>query len=301
LTLTNAEFSISRPAARAAAASADQSRGPAGPRSRRQDPLTDKLMVEAVDVCKRFRGRLVLDTVNLKVSLGEVVCIVGPSGAGKTTFLRCINWLERIDSGAIYVDGRLMGCQRDNRDPSVARELSDRKLASRRAEIGMVFQRFNLFPHMTVMQNLIEAPIRVKREPRDVAITRARELLASVGLADREKSYPNDLSGGEQQRVAIVRALNMQPKIMLFDEPTSALDPELVSDVLDAMRDLARGQKTMIIVTHHIEFAQEVADTLVFMDGGRIVEIGNPTEVLRNPANDRTRAFLSACLGSGGD
>jgi polar amino acid transport system ATP-binding protein len=261
----------------------------------------DKLMVEAVDVCKRFRGRLVLDTVNLKVSLGEVVCIVGPSGAGKTTFLRCINWLERIDSGAIYVDGRLMGCQRDNRDPSVARELSDRKLASRRAEIGMVFQRFNLFPHMTVMQNLIEAPIRVKREPRGVAITRARELLASVGLADREKSYPNDLSGGEQQRVAIVRALNMQPKIMLFDEPTSALDPELVSDVLDAMRDLARGQKTMIIVTHHIEFAQEVADTLVFMDGGRIVEIGNPTEVLRNPANDRTRAFLSACLGSGGD
>ncbi len=261
----------------------------------------DKLMVEAVDVCKRFHGRVVLDKVNLNVSLGEVVCIVGPSGAGKTTFLRCINWLERIDSGAIYVDGRLMGCHRDSRDPTVARELSDRKLASRRAEIGMVFQRFNLFPHMTVIENLIEAPIRVKREPRDVAITRARELLASVGLADRGKSYPNSLSGGEQQRVAIVRALNMQPKIMLFDEPTSALDPELVSDVLDAMRNLARSQKTMIIVTHHIEFAQEVADTLVFMDGGRIVEIGNPTEVLRNPANDRTREFLSACLGSGGN
>jgi polar amino acid transport system ATP-binding protein len=264
-------------------------------------PLTDKLMVEAVDVCKRFRGRTVLDKVSLNVALGEVVCIVGPSGAGKTTFLRCINWLERVDSGAIYVDGRLMGCYRDDRDPSVAHELSERKLAPLRAEIGMVFQRFNLFPHMTVMQNLIEAPVRVKKEPRAVAVTRARELLASVGLADRETSYPNSLSGGEQQRVAIMRALNMQPKIMLFDEPTSALDPELVAGVLDAIRGLARSQKTMIIVTHHIEFAQEVADTLVFMDGGRIVEVGRPAEILRNPANARTREFLSACLGPGGN
>jgi polar amino acid transport system ATP-binding protein len=265
------------------------------------DSLADKLMVETVDVCKRFRGRVVLDNVSLNVSLGEVVCIVGPSGAGKTTFLRCINWLERIDSGAIYVDGHLMGCYRDPRNPSVAHELSERKLAPLRAEIGMVFQRFNLFPHMTVMQNLIEAPVRVKKEPRDLAIARARELLASVGLADRERSYPNNLSGGEQQRVAIARALNMQPKIMLLDEPTSALDPELVADVLDAIRDLARRQKTMIIVTHHLEFAQEVADTLVFMDGGRIVEVGRPAEIMRHPANARTKEFLSSCLGSGGN
>jgi polar amino acid transport system ATP-binding protein len=259
-----------------------------------------QLMIEAVNVCKQFRGRPVLADVSLEVAQGEVVCIVGPSGAGKTTFLRCINWLERIDSGAIYVDGRLMGCRLDERRHGVAHELTARKLASSRTGIGMVFQKFNLFPHMTVMDNLILAPVQVKKERRDVACARAGELLASVGLADRASAYPNSLSGGEQQRVAIARALNMEPKVMLFDEPTSALDPELVAEVLETIRNLSRSNRTMVIVTHQIEFAREVADKLVFMDGGRIVEQGAPGEVATNPQHPRTREFLAAVLGAAG-
>ena len=250
-------------------------------------------MVRAEGVHKRF-GRLeVLKGITLDVRPGEVMCMLGPSGSGKSTFLRCINHLEKINAGRLYVDGELVGYRQVG---DKLHELHDAEVCRKRAEIGMVFQRFNLFPHMTALENVIEAPIRVKGVRRAEAIDRAKEQLARVGLADKMRSYPAQLSGGQQQRVAIARALAMQPKLMLFDEPTSALDPELVGDVLDAMRALAADGMTMVVVTHEIGFAREVGDTLVFMDGGVVVEAGHPREVLNNPRHERTQSFLSKVL-----
>jgi polar amino acid transport system ATP-binding protein len=250
-------------------------------------------MVLAEQVHKRY-GRLeVLRGIDLRVEAGEVMCLIGPSGSGKSTFLRCINHLEKIDSGRLSVDGELVGYrQRGDR----LHELRDREVCAKRAEIGMVFQRFNLFPHMTALGNAIEAPMRVRGEGRSVAEERGRRLLERVGLADRVDSFPNQLSGGQQQRVAIARALAMQPKLMLFDEPTSALDPELVGDVLDVMRGLAADGMTMVVVTHEMAFAREVGDSLVFIDEGVIVESGTPREVLARPRHERTREFLAKVL-----
>jgi polar amino acid transport system ATP-binding protein len=250
-------------------------------------------MVKAEAVHKSF-GRLeVLKGITLTVDPGEVMCLLGPSGSGKSTFLRCINHLEKIDAGRLSVDGELVG-YRQHGDKIY--ELRESEVAAKRAEIGMVFQRFNLFGQMTALENVIEAPIRVKRVRKQDAIARARELLARVGLAEKERSYPSQLSGGQQQRVAIARALAMEPKLMLFDEPTSALDPELVGEVLEAMRQLARDGMTMVVVTHEIGFAREVGDTLVFMDEGVVVEAGKPAEVIANPREERTKAFLSKVL-----
>jgi polar amino acid transport system ATP-binding protein len=250
-------------------------------------------MVQAEAVHKRF-GRLeVLKGIDLEVRRGEVMCMLGPSGSGKSTFLRCINHLEKINAGRLSVDGELVGYREDG---DKLYELKEREVARKRAQIGMVFQHFNLFPHMTALENVMLAPIRVSKVPRDQARDRARELLNRVGLGDKLDTYPVALSGGQQQRVAIARALAMQPKLMLFDEPTSALDPELVGDVLDAMRQLARDGMTMIVVTHEMGFAREVADTAVFMDDGVIVESGDPKQVLVNPRHERTRAFLSKVL-----
>jgi len=250
-------------------------------------------MVKAEGVHKRF-GRLeVLCGISLEVGRGEVMCIIGPSGSGKSTFLRTINHLERINRGRLYVDGVLVG-YREHRGK--LHELPDGEVATRRAEIGMVFQRFNLFPHMTSLENVIEAPRQVRNVPKAQAIAEATDLLTRVGLSDKLDSYPSQLSGGQQQRVAIARALAMKPKLMLFDEPTSALDPELVGDVLDVMRGLARDGMTMIVVTHEMGFAREAADKLVFMDAGVIVEAGDPREVLANPQHERTKAFLSKVL-----
>jgi len=250
-------------------------------------------MVKAEAVHKSF-GRLeVLRGIDLEVSQKEVLCMIGPSGSGKSTFLRCINHLEKIDAGRLSVDGELVG-YRQHGDKLF--ELHDTEVCKKRSEIGMVFQRFNLFPHMTALQNVIEAPMRVKSESRAGAVDRARKLLDRVGLAEKVNVYPNQLSGGQQQRVAIARALAMQPKLMLFDEPTSALDPELVGEVLDVMRGLAGDGMTMVVVTHEMGFAREVGDSLVFMDGGVIVEIGKPREVLANPQQERTRSFLSKVL-----
>jgi polar amino acid transport system ATP-binding protein len=250
-------------------------------------------MVKAEGVHKRF-GRLeVLKGITLEVMPGEVMCLLGPSGSGKSTFLRCINHLEKINSGRLSVDGELVGYRQDG---DRLHELREAEVARKRAEIGMVFQHFNLFPHMTALDNVTCAPLRVKGEPRERANTRARELLERVGLADKLDAYPAQLSGGQQQRVAIARALAMEPKLMLFDEPTSALDPELVGDVLAAMQRLAREGMTMIVVTHEMGFAREVADTVVFMDAGVVVESGSPAEVFANPRDERTRAFLSKVL-----
>jgi polar amino acid transport system ATP-binding protein len=221
------------------------------------------------------------------------MCIIGPSGSGKSTFLRCINHLEKVDAGELYVAGELVGYARRG---GQLHELREREVARKRAEIGMVFQRFNLFPHMTALGNVIEAPIRVKKVPKAQALARGRELLERVGLGGREDTYPRQLSGGQQQRVAIARALAMEPELMLFDEPTSALDPELVGEVLDVMRDLAKSGMTMIVVTHEIGFAREAGDALVFMDDGVIVESGEPREVLANPQHERTKSFLSKVL-----
>jgi polar amino acid transport system ATP-binding protein len=255
--------------------------------------ISNTAMVAAEAVHKSY-GRLeVLRGIDLEVLPKEVMCIIGPSGSGKSTFLRCINHLEKIDSGRLSVDGELVGYREHN---GKLYELPDREICRKRAEIGMVFQRFNLFPHMTAVENVIEAPIRVKKENRTVAVTRARGLLERVGLADKMLAYPNQLSGGQQQRVAIARALAMQPKLMLFDEPTSALDPELVGEVLDVMRGLANDGMTMVVVTHEMGFAREVGDSLVFMDGGVIVESGKPRDVLTNPQHERTRSFLSKVL-----
>jgi polar amino acid transport system ATP-binding protein len=250
-------------------------------------------MVKAEGVHKRFGRNEVLKGISLEVRSGEVMCLLGPSGSGKSTFLRCINHLEKIDSGRLSVDGELVGYRQVGEK---LHELRESEVARKRAEIGMVFQHFNLFPHMTALENVTCAPIRVKGEGGDDARERGRELLGRVGLDDKVDAYPSQLSGGQQQRVAIARALAMAPKLMLFDEPTSALDPELVGDVLAAMQQLAREGMTMIVVTHEMGFAREVADTVVFMDAGLVVEEGPPADVLGNPRHERTRAFLSKVL-----
>jgi polar amino acid transport system ATP-binding protein len=250
-------------------------------------------MVRLEQVHKHFGSLHVLKGVSMSVHAGEVMCLLGPSGSGKSTLLRCINHLESIDAGRVYVGDELVGYrERDGR----LYELRDREICRKRSEIGMVFQSFNLFPHLNALDNVSEAPVRVKGRSRSAARERGRELLARVGLGDRCDAYPRQLSGGQQQRVAIARALAMDPKLMLFDEPTSALDPELVGDVLGVMRDLARGGMTMIVVTHEIGFAREVADTAVFMDGGVVVESGAPRTLIERPQHDRTRAFLSKVL-----
>jgi polar amino acid transport system ATP-binding protein len=267
----------------------------AQPGSMAQPGQTARLrpMVLAEDVRRSFGRHEALRGISLRVAPGEVMCLVGPSGSGKTTFLRCVNHLEKIDAGRLWVDGELVG-YREHRGR--LHELREREVARRRAEMGMVFQRFNLFAHLSVLENVIEAPVRVRHEPRAEAIDRARTLLDRVGLGHRASAYPAQLSGGQQQRVAIARALAMRPKLMLFDEPTSALDPELVGEVLDIMRTLAEEGMTMIVVTHEMGFAREAADTVVFMDAGRVVESGPPGQVLVDPVHERTRAFLSKVL-----
>jgi polar amino acid transport system ATP-binding protein len=250
-------------------------------------------MVKAEGVHKRFARLEVLKGVSLEVRLGEVVCMIGPSGSGKSTFLRCINHLEKIDAGRLWVDGRLVGYRQVG---DKIYELRDAEVCRERAQIGMVFQRFNLFGHMTALENVIEAPIRVKKLPRPEAIRRGEELLELVGLEGKLGTYPSQLSGGQQQRVAIARALAMQPKLMLFDEPTSALDPELVGEVLDVMRGLAADGMTMIVVTHEMGFAREAADRIVMMDDGRIIEEGAPDRFFDAPEHERTRLFLSKIL-----
>lgn len=250
-------------------------------------------MVLAEHVSKSFGSNEVLKDISLEVKRGEVLCLVGPSGSGKSTFLRCINHLEQVSSGRLSVDGSLVG-YREVGDR--LHEMHPKDAAKQRRDIGMVFQRFNLFPHMTALENVMEAPTQVKGVSKSKARARAHELLARVGLAERADYYPAHLSGGQQQRVAIARALAMDPKLMLFDEPTSALDPELVGEVLDVMKGLAKSGMTMIVVTHEMGFAREVADTLVFMDGGVVVESGDPGEVLANPQHERTKAFLSKVL-----
>jgi polar amino acid transport system ATP-binding protein len=250
-------------------------------------------LVEAEEVRKSFGSLEVLCGISLTVERGQVLCIIGPSGSGKSTFIRCINHLEKIDGGRLLVDGHLVGYRRAG---NKLYEMRESEIAKRREDVGMVFQHFNLFPHMTVLQNLVEAPLRVKKVRKPEAMDTAHRLLDQVGLADKAKAYPSQLSGGQQQRVAIARALAMKPKLMLFDEPTSALDPELVGEVLDVMKELAGGGMTMIVVTHEMGFAREVADQLVFMDGGVVVEAGRPREVLANPRQERTKSFLSKVL-----
>ena len=247
-------------------------------------------VLRAINVHKAYGRNQILKGINLEVAQGDVTCPLGPSGAGKSTFLRCINHLEKTDRGMIYVDGELVGGRMRN---GRIYELKDKEICGARAKMGMVFQHFNLFPHMTALENLIEGPILVKHEPREKAVSRARALLAQVGLAEKEAAYPRQLSGGQQQRVAIARALAMEPTLMLFDEPTSALDPELVGDVLAVMKDLAESGMTMVVVTHEMDFARAVANNVVFMDGGVVVESGPPREVLDHPRNARTKAFLS--------
>ena len=249
--------------------------------------------MEAIGVCKTFGRVEVLRGIDLAVMPGEVACVIGPSGSGKSTFLRCINHLERVDAGRMRVAGQLIGYRESG---GKLHEMRESEIARQRRDIGMVFQRFNLFPHMTAEGNVMEAPVTVRGETREAARERARALLDRVGLGDKHDVYPGQLSGGQQQRVAIARALAMQPRLMLFDEPTSALDPELVGDVLDVMRGLAADGMTMVVVTHEMGFAREVGDTLVFIDGGVIVEAGNPREVLADPRHERTRAFLSKVL-----
>jgi polar amino acid transport system ATP-binding protein len=247
-------------------------------------------IVLAEGVRKSFGGVAALRGVDLEVRAGEVVCVIGPSGSGKSTFLRCINHLEKIDGGRLLVDGELVGYRRAR---GKLYELRDSEVCKRRAEIGMVFQSFNLFPHLSILGNIIEAPLQVRGESRREATERALKLLDQVGLSEKASAYPKQLSGGQQQRVAIARALAMRPKLMLFDEPTSALDPELVGEVLEVMRGLVADGMTMIVVTHEIGFAREAADRVVFMDEGAIVESGPPVELFGNPRNPRTRSFLS--------
>lgn len=250
-------------------------------------------MVEARGVRKSYGRNEVLKGIDLVVQPGQVLCLIGPSGSGKSTFLRCINHLEKIDGGQLSVDGELVGYRRSG---TKLYELKDREVCQNRSQIGMVFQSFNLFPHMSVLDNITCGPVRVKKQSPGSVRPLAEELLAKVGLANKASAYPRQLSGGQQQRVAIARALAMEPKLMLFDEPTSALDPELVGDVLAVMRNLAEEGMTMVVVTHEMGFAREVGDTVVFMDGGVVVESGDPTDVLTNPAEERTRAFLSKVL-----
>jgi polar amino acid transport system ATP-binding protein len=250
-------------------------------------------MVRSQGVRKSFGHVEVLKGIDLEVGRNQVMCIIGPSGSGKSTFLRCINHLEQVSAGRLEVDGQLVGYREHG---GKLHELRDKEVAARRRDIGMVFQRFNLFPHMTALENVCEAPVKVKGLSKDAARARGRELLERVGLAERMHNYPNQLSGGQQQRVAIARALAMEPKLMLFDEPTSALDPELVGEVLDVMRGLAETGMTMVVVTHEMGFAREVGDTLVFMDDGVVVEAGDPKQVLTAPQHSRTQAFLSKVL-----
>ncbi len=250
-------------------------------------------MVEIVQVWKRRGNNQVLKGISFSARKGEVVCLLGPSGAGKSTLLRCINALEENDSGVVYVDGISIGCRERL---GKLHQLSERELCRQRADIGMVFQNFNLFPHLTVLENIVDAPVRVKKEAPEVVLKRAQELLARVGLADRGDSYPRHLSGGQQQRVAIARALAMEPKVMLFDEPTSALDPHLVGEVLDVMRSLAGSGMTMIVVTHELSFAREVADRVAVMCDGLIIEDGPSDIVLTDPKDPRARAFLGRSL-----
>ncbi|WP_308401798.1 amino acid ABC transporter ATP-binding protein [Streptomyces noursei] len=250
-------------------------------------------MVEIRSVHKSFGSTQVLRGIDLEVAAGEVTVVLGPSGSGKSTLLRTINHLEKVDSGWISVDGALVGYRRSG---DRLYELREREILKQRTGIGFVFQNFNLFPHLTVLENLVEAPIAVQRRPRKEAEAAARRLLTRVGLTEKADAYPKQLSGGQQQRVAIARALALEPTLLLFDEPTSALDPELVGEVLDVIKDLAHQGTTMIVVTHEIGFAREVADTVVFMDGGRIVEQGPPAQVLDHPRHERTRAFLSKVL-----
>jgi polar amino acid transport system ATP-binding protein len=250
-------------------------------------------MVEAIGVRKSYVGVEVLKGVDLIVTRGEVTCLIGPSGSGKSTLLRCINHLEKHDAGELRVDGELVGYEARN---GKLYELSDKRICGERAQIGMVFQRFNLFQHLNVIENITVGQIRVKGVKEEVATAKARELLARVGLDGKEQHYPAQLSGGQQQRVAIARALAMDPKLMLFDEPTSALDPELVGEVLDVMKDLARTGMTMIVVTHEMNFAREVANTVYFLDGGVIEESGAPNAVLTNPNSVRLQSFLSKVL-----
>ena len=250
-------------------------------------------MIELQAIRKSFGRNQVLAGIDLKVAPGEVCCVVGPSGSGKSTLLRCINHLEKVDGGRIRVNGSLIGyAERNGR----LHELKESEIAAQRREIGMVFQRFNLFPHLSAIENVMEAPRQVRREQAATVRERAMALLDRVGLTEKADARPAQLSGGQQQRVAIARALAMQPKVMLFDEATSALDPELVGEVLDVMRNLAREGMTMVVVTHEMGFAREVGDQLVFMDGGVVVESGPPREMLGNPQHERTKAFLSKVL-----
>ena len=247
-------------------------------------------LLQVVGLQKSFGSVDVLRDVNLAVESGQVTCIVGPSGSGKSTLLRCLNRLEVPDRGAIYLDGDLVGVTEKN---GRLYEMSPKALAAQRQAIGMVFQGFHLFPHKTALDNIIEAPITVKKQPRGAAIRDARELLRKVGLTEKADAYPLQLSGGQQQRIAIARALAMRPKLMLFDEPTSALDPELVGEVLAVMKQLAQDGTTMVVVTHEMNFARDVADQVVFMDGGVIIEAGPPAGVLSHPQHTRTKAFLA--------
>ncbi len=250
-------------------------------------------MIVLQNIHKAFGALQVLKGIDLEVVKGEVVCVIGPSGSGKSTLLRCINHLERITTGKILIDGEIMDERRDNHD---LHKVHSRKVLELCAEVGMVFQRFNLFPHMTALQNVMEAPVQVRGTPKAQAAAEARVLLEKVGLADKIDEYPSRLSGGQQQRVAIARALAMKPKVMLFDEPTSALDPELVGEVLEVMKGLAADHMTMIVVTHEMGFARDVANRVIFMDEGRIIEEAPPAEIFTNPRHERTKAFLSRIL-----
>lgn len=257
-------------------------------------PMMSEPMVKITNVSKSFAGREVLTDINLSVAPGQVSCLIGPSGAGKSTLIRCINFLEKVDRGRIMVNGHLVGCKIKN---GRLHELKAGEAAKSRADTAMVFQHFNLFPHMSVLDNITIAPIRVRGAPRKTAAQEARALLDRVGLGGREGAYPRELSGGQKQRVAIARALAMKPKLLLFDEPTSALDPELVGEVLSVMRDLAQAGQTMLVVTHEMGFAREVADSVIFMDQGRIVETGAPAQLLVNPQLERTQNFLRRVIG----
>ena len=252
------------------------------------------LVVNAEGVEKYFGSSHVLRGVSLQVKRQEVVCVIGPSGSGKTTFLRCINHLERIDGGRIEVNGHLIGYR--VKDGGELVEDNERNIARQRTEIGFVFQRFNLWPHKTALENIIEAPVKVRGTARDEAIAQGESLLERVGLADKRNAYPNKLSGGQQQRVAIARALAMRPALMLFDEPTSALDPEMIGEVLEVMKELASEGMTMVVVSHEMGFAREAADRLVMMDGGVVVEEAPPAEFFAAPREARTRQFLSKIL-----